>query len=91
MIDSWLMGSFSHTQRAAITTLTTLSDSMVWLSERSILGIWQGTIYSDLTHCQRTISTLCSICLYGGGPTVFNRATGTFCVSFFWVLAEVFI
>lgn len=63
MIYSWLMGSFSHTQRAAITTLTTSSDSMVSLSEigqSSASGKVQFTAISPIVsaqflHCAQSV------------------------------------
>lgn len=62
MIDSWLMGLFSHTQRAAITTPTS-SDSMVWLSEigqSSASGKTQSTAISPIVsaqflHCAQSV------------------------------------
>lgn len=75
MIDSWLMGSFSHTQRAAITTLTTSSDSMLLLSEigqSSASGKVQSTAISPIVSAQ-FLQGAQSVCVVMVQPSLIDQ------------------
>lgn len=75
MIDSWLMGSFSHTQRAAITTLTTSSNSMVSLSgkgQSSASGKVQSTAISPIVSA-RFLHCAQSVCAVMAQPSLIDQ------------------